>query len=251
MGAGVRDRHRGTKLRRHADVKAKFEFVIEAAGSPVDRHDLLGALRLPVRTAHRSAAHRDRRGPAVIGDRNEFVVRQQRIVGAEHAARIGGVKNRGEEIRKIADLRRHRQFCFIDWREMPLDAAAPLASPALLAQQARERETQCRPGRGATFHQGIKLGRRTGRGSMCGLAVHEIGDGRNVEHGLPDGNADPRRRAAAAPAEHAVRQVLNREIAIGRVGGGDEAFERRIVSFVECHAADISMCRTGFMASLE
>ena len=69
----------------------------------------------------------------MIGDRNVFVVRQQWIVGAEHAARIGGVKNRGEEIGKIADLRRHRKLCFAKRRQMALDAAAPLGRIALVA----------------------------------------------------------------------------------------------------------------------
>lgn len=176
----------------------------------------------------------------MIRDRNVFVVRQQWIVGAEHAARIGGVKNRGEEIGKIADLRRHRELCFAKRRQMARDAAAPLGRAALVAQQARQPKTQGPPSAGPAFHQRIEIGRRAGRGGMPGpVAVHQVGDGRNVEHNVADRNPDPRRRAAAAPPEHPIGEILDREIAIGCVGGGEKASKRRIVSFVNNHVAHV------------
>jgi hypothetical protein len=42
----------------------------------------------------------------VIADRHPLVIREERVVGPEHAANIGGVVHRGVEVCVISDLRR-------------------------------------------------------------------------------------------------------------------------------------------------
>ena len=61
------------------------------------------------------------------------------------------------------------------------------------------------------------------------------GDRRDVENLGADGDADPRRRIVTAPPEHGIGQVLDREIAVRRVGARHEAAQGGIVGFVEVH----------------
>jgi hypothetical protein len=49
----------------------------------------------------------------VIADGHVFVIRQQRIVGAEQLARIGGVVDAGEKVGVVADRRRKLEAAII------------------------------------------------------------------------------------------------------------------------------------------
>ena len=101
------DRNGLAKLARRADVNAELELKIEIARRAVAWRRIVRTFALAARPLERRAADADRRSAAVIGDRHIFVVRHQRIVGAEHAPGIAGVKDRGEEIGEVADD--HRQ----------------------------------------------------------------------------------------------------------------------------------------------
>ena len=119
------DRNRHAQLRGRADVEAELELVIEIAGR-LDR---------PARSRRRLCSGRAGRrtgvpltrtdeGAAVIGDRHVFVVRHQRIVGPKHPSRVGGMKDRGEEIGEVADLDRHHQLGHRHRREVLFDLGA-------------------------------------------------------------------------------------------------------------------------------
>ena len=113
---------------------------------------------------------------------------------------------------------------------MPRDVVAPRR---VAAQQVRQAGAQRGPGLRPTLHQGVEMRRRAGGRRRCGGAVEEARARGDIENLLADGDADP--RALAALAEHAVGQVLDRKIAVRRIGAGDEAAQRGIVSFVELH----------------
>ncbi len=169
----------------------------------------------------------------MIGDRHVFVVGHQRIVGPEQPARIGGVKDRGEEIGEVADPDRKQQFGIFDRRQVGLDRRAPLRRSR--AQQPRQFGAQRGPGRGATLHQRVEMRRRAGGRGARGHAVHEIGDRRDVENFRADGDADAWRRIVPAPPEHRIGQILDREIAVRHIGARDEAAQSGIMGFVQCH----------------
>ncbi len=70
---------------------------------------------------------------------------------------------------------------------------------------------------------------------MSGGAVKEVRHGGDVEKVIPDGDADPRRARRAATTERAVGEVLNRKSAPRHIGGGNEAFQRRVVGLIDYH----------------
>ena len=61
-----------------------------------------------------AATDDDRRRASVIPDRHPLVVRQQRIVGPEHAAEVRGVLDRRIEVGVVADDRRREQSGLFD-----------------------------------------------------------------------------------------------------------------------------------------
>jgi hypothetical protein len=75
--------------------------------------------------------------------------------------------------------------------------------------------------------------RRAGGRRSRGTAVEQAARRRDIENLRADGDADP--WVLAAPAEHGIGEVLNREVAIRRIGARNEAAQRRIVGFVEVH----------------
>ena len=166
----------------------------------------------------------------MIGDRDVFVVGHQRIVGAKQPAGIGGVKDRGEEIGEVADPHRQQQFDFGERREMPRDV---LALRGIAAQQPRQAGPQRGPGLRTALHQRVEVRRRAGGRRGRGGAVEKAAARRDVENLVADGDADP--RGLAALPEHRIGQVLDREIAVRRIGARNEAAQRGIVSFVEVH----------------
>ena len=117
--------HRRAERVAAAEKDAEFEFVVERprhARIPAPMQP--GGADLAARAPHRRSRHDDRRGAAVISDRHPLVVGQQRIVGPEHRADVGGVIDRRVEVGVIVDLKRHQVFEFSDAVAAP-DAALP------------------------------------------------------------------------------------------------------------------------------
>ena len=168
-----------------------------------------------------------RRGPAVIADRDPLVVGQQRIVGPEHAAHVGGVVHRGVEIGVVA-------------RPGPA-AAAPLRPAAPAAGRrgggwrgrprlpASSRSAACsrsavQYGR-AQRHQPVERGRGAGlRGPLRQPA--EVARRRAPPPGRGSRRRSrrrPRGSSSSSPTwKTAERQVLDREVgmAVGRLDPG-------------------------------
>src|SRR5262245_42282931 len=164
-----------------ADPDAELELVVEIARGSEARHGFRCRLALAVRAAHRGARGPDRGGAAMIADRHVFVVRQQRIVGAEKLAGIGGVVDAREEVGVVADRGGKLEPAILgamdESRAQDFDAgavapvsvenlaeAAAQRAPRLAAE--REQRIERRPGggprrlRGKTVEQ-LKLERRS------------------------------------------------------------------------------------------
>jgi hypothetical protein len=70
---------------------------------------------------------------------------------------------------------------------------------------------------------------------MPGGAVEEIRDRRDIQNLFSNGDANPRSAGRAAATERPIGKILNRKIAVRRIGAGDKAFQRRVVSLIDCH----------------
>ena len=225
------DRNGVAEFGRHADIEAEFQLEIHVARRPIARRRFVRALALAARPLERRAADADRRGAAVIGDGHVFVVRQQRRVGPERAAGIGGVEHRGVEIGEVRHRDRHQEFRLRQRHEMP---AAQRRVALAGTKSARKSEPQRRPGLRPERHQRIELWRRAGARRLGRQSGERAGSrrGRDIEHLVADGDADAGGRARGR-AKNAERQILNRKIGVGRVGAVEEAPPRGIVGFVE------------------
>ncbi len=166
----------------------------------------------------------------MIGDRHIFVVRHQRIVGAEQPSGIRRVKDRGEEIGEVADPHRQHELDLRERRELPCDVVTPRR---IVPQQARQAGPQRGPGLRPALHQRVEVRRRAGGRCSRGGAVEEAGARRDVEDLVTDGDADA--RVLARLSEYRIGQVLDREVAIRRIGARHEAAQCGIVSFIEVH----------------
>ena len=136
----------------------------------------VAGLRWPFGRRTVGARRPDGRGAAVIADRHVFVVRQQRIVGAEQLAGIGRVVNAGKEVGVVADRRGQLEAAVVGAMNEPraqrlvtgavraigvenLADPTPQGEPRVAAE--REQRVQRRAGRGL---RGLaRRGRRTGR----------------------------------------------------------------------------------------
>ena len=166
----------------------------------------------------------------MIADRHMLVVRQQRIVRAEHAPDIRRVIHRRIEVRVVAHLRRQHHL-HISHRDQRLrQYRLRLAIVRIQRRYKRRTEQRHRPApqrhqriercmRARAHRQGqpFELRRRTGRGSM------------HVQHHVTNRDTDPRRVLRAGTPEHAERQVLYGEVGLRRVGARHPAGACRIV----------------------
>ena len=195
-----------------AEESAQLHFIIQQAARRINwrscriRHDL------PPGTADRRTAHDDGGSAAVIRDGHPFVVREQRIIGTEHAADVGGMIDGRVEIRVIGNIGGKKQIHSGDWmqeafgsggivREVIADDAADIGACAV----------------GHRHH-----------------AVHrlEVERLRGIQQHVAD--CDPQTRPLfAAPAECSVGKILNREIGVGAIGRFHPAFQRRIMCLVD------------------
>ena len=210
---------------RRADIEAELELVVEIARRTDSSAPFRSrALRWPARPPHRRAADAHRRGAAVIGDRHVFVVRQQRIVGPERAAGIGGVEDRGEEVGEVADPHRQQQV-------RPAPSASRCRRRLLLAMRrrsaardkaSRKADQACGPSAISGLRCGAAHAARPPRRAPANDATPR-GD---VEDLVADRDADARDRARRRP-KHAERQVLDREIAVRARSRSRQSFGAR------------------------
>jgi hypothetical protein len=217
---------------RRADIHAELKFEIEIARGTIGRRRVVRALALTARAFERGAARNDRRGAAVIGDGHVFVVRHQRIVRPKHAAGVGRVEDRGEEVGEVADDCRQADLRLRHGSEMLTQALVAVIG----AQGARERQAERGPGSRSERHEMIEPRRRAHSRCLRGNAVERRTGCRHVEDLVADRHAHPRRQSRPR-AKDAERQILNREVGAGRVGAFDKTSARGIVGFVErsCH----------------
>src|ERR1017187_4503688 len=84
------------------DKEAEYQFVIQRTSRPEFWFRVALACLAGGTPDRRSRCKQRRRAP-VIANRNEFVIRQQRIIGTEQPPYIGGVEDGCIEIRVVAD----------------------------------------------------------------------------------------------------------------------------------------------------
>jgi len=162
----------------------------------------------------------------VIADRHVFVVRQQRIVGAEQLARVGGVVDASEEVGVVADGGRKLEAAILgavkDARPQRFDLGA-LAAIGVenVAEPATERGARL----AAEREQRVERCAASGLGGSRGepLEQAELERRGEVEDVVPNRNAAA--GGAARRCEHAERQVLNRKVGM-LIGRGDPAAPR-------------------------
>ena len=213
--------------RRLADHDAHFEFEIEPLARPEARHVRRRRLQLPARPAHLGAADHDGRGAAVVADRHMQPVRLQRIVlAAEHDADIGGVLLRRIEIGVAGDRDRQMQF---DVRHRHQRALAQFVIVAqfrmIVAQQFADPRPRLRPDFRSQRHERVER-RRGEHAELADIEPAVLLELPEIEHVIADRDADARGEAVPG-GEHAVGQILDREIGGGI--DGDEGAEGGIV----------------------
>ena len=149
---------------------------------------------------------------------------------------------RGVEVGIVADTCGHRELDVFLWNQT-VAQRINLGTIKSFFQQLEQTMPQRLPGLGAHSKKVIQCRLRTGlRGSLC-QPVKAIGqrDLREVNDLIADGDTAAKSLAAAGPAKHCKRQVLNREIAALCIGGCDPAFCKHAVGGVGvvqllCHA---------------
>ncbi len=182
-----------------ADDEGELGLVVEAPARAERRAGLVRRFCLAAGAYHGSARDHHRRGAAVVADRQPLVVRQQRVVGAEQPADVGGVEHRGVEVGVIADRHRQEQLGALDRHQVFFKTFL------FLYQCSGDFLAQAFPRRPA--HRGKAVQRRP--------ALHaERGE---VEDLVADGDAGARLLLRIFPPEDAERQVLDREVAARRV----------------------------------
>src|SRR5579871_195913 len=106
MLAGFFNWNPGAERVASPDDAADFALVIHLLRRREDWRALAG-LELAMRALDFRSTDNDRRGTSVIADGNVFVIWQQRVIGAEHAADVGRVKDGGVEIGVVANVDGH------------------------------------------------------------------------------------------------------------------------------------------------
>jgi len=165
----------------------------------------------------------------VIGERDVFVVRRQRVIGAKQSSGIGGVKDRREEVGEVAECNRHSHLGIGHWGEVGTQSGAGAGFGGELPRQSKP---QSRPSRRPQRHQQIEKRGAARLRRDCGGSLEQTGRRGNIDDLVADRYADPR-LFARRQSKHAERQILYREVAAGQVGAFNKAATRRVVSFIE------------------
>ena len=165
----------------------------------------------------------------MIADGNVLVVRQQRIIGTELLADIGGMMNADVEIGVVADMRRQVQRA--GFRSM--QARLHLVPVRIaLCQQFGQPQPQSPPRSGTECQEGIERRTGSGLGSPRRLACKEARgeSSRQVQNLIADGHASP--LPAGTGAEDPERQVLDGKVLM-TIGRRHPAFELRIMGLID------------------
>src|SRR4051812_36781558 len=201
--------HRAAQRIPTADDEAELDLVVEPRARPEARRFLIRRLDLPARPAYRRAGDHDRRGAAVVADRQPLVIRQQGIVRAEQLADAHRVVDAGVEVGVVADLAGQSHLDFA----LRHEASRPRCfSFATDAQSLDQLASHAAPRSRAARHE----------------RVHALVEAQ-LEDPLADRDADAPGVPAAA-AEAPIGQVLEREVARRVVGGLDPARHQLLFS---------------------
>jgi hypothetical protein len=190
------DRNRHAQCARRADHEAQLELDVEPARRPEARRAAALGQVLAARAHDVRAADDDGPRAAVVSDREPAPVRQQRLAaGAEHAAEVRRVVERGVEVGVVGDGERKPR----------LDAGerVRVALGARVAGQRCELLAGRLPRGAAGGHERVERGRRErvggARERVEQAVAREAGE---VEHALGDAGAGA--RAGARRGEDAV-----------------------------------------------
>ena len=169
----------------------------------------------------------------MVADRHPLVVRQQRVVGAQHLPDVRGVEDRGVEVAVVADLRRQEHLDVGLAQQHLRRVGARGDEAALGAQQVAEPVPQRPAHPWLEGHEGVEA---RPAAAVLDVGRHPaqeppLGAGGEIEDLVADRAADPRRPRAAA-TEDAERQVLDGEVGGGVVRRLDPAAQRRVVRAV-------------------
>ena len=106
-------RHLRSARARHADDETELELEVDPLGRAERRCVRAPSDALPVRPAHRRAAHDDGARTTVVGDREPTPTRYERLAaGTEHPSHVRRVLERRVEVDIVGNLERqvHRDF---------------------------------------------------------------------------------------------------------------------------------------------
>ena len=133
----------------------------------------------------------------MVADGHVLVVRQQRVVRAEHLADIGGVVDADVKVGVVADPRRQVQRARVGRVQVGLDLG-PLG--AAFREQLREPRPQRLARAGAEGEERVQRAAGRGLGGAGRFAGEQPGGvrGGKIEHHVPDRDAGPRRPGARA-----------------------------------------------------
>ncbi len=165
----------------------------------------------------------------MIADGNVLVVGQQRIVGAEQFADIGGVMDADVEIGVVRDARGQVQRGFGHRHQQRFDLRA---LGRAFGQERGDTAAQRAARAGTQGQQGIERFAGSGAGGVQRIAFEQGRGGQRaeVEDHVPDGDAAPGSFIAAR--EDAEGQVLDRKIAVA-VRAFDPGAQSAVMGFVD------------------
>ena len=206
-----------------ANPNAQLQFVIQTRAWTEGRLGLTGRQGLAFRATHVGAGWTNGRGAAMVADRHVLVVRQQRVFRAEQFASVLRMLDTDVEVGVIVDFRWQVHLAIRrQWQQFRTLGFDLAAQSAAFAEQFQQAFTQRHTRLAAQCEERIQLA-ATGRfgGVFCrtveqpGIECHL-----KIKNMLADGHAAAWRRTLRA--EHAQRQVLQREISMA-VGRSDPA----------------------------
>ncbi len=145
-------------------------------------------------------------------------VRHQRVVlAAEHHTDVGRVLPRRVEVGVVADVRRQLELDLgLGVQRAGTERLVVAKRRHVLAQELEDAGTRRAPRRAPERHERVERRRAEGRARVEGQVCEQPGLRKHgqVEREIADGDTDPR-HGGVRGTEHAVGQVLNREVGAG------------------------------------
>ncbi len=194
------------------DPDPQFQFVIQALAGTESRSVLTCRQGLSAGAPHSRTRGTQGRRSAVIADRHVFIVGQQRVVRAEQLADIQRVMNTDVEVRVITHPSGHVQRALTHRQQQTGNALQPVALRAVFIEQLQQGGAQCLAGSGTQCKKIIELVAAGNLGNLGGRCLKHPGLCCCAQIENPVAYGHSATRAGLAMAEHAQRQVLQREI---------------------------------------